>query len=43
MFLPFVEIARLCRRYRLAARLGIEPANRYWHAIDFTVEEIMKR
>lgn len=43
MFLPAVEIARLCRRLRVAQRTGIYIAEDYWRAIDQVIEEILKR
>ena len=43
MFLPVVEIARMCRRLRVAAKTNIYAADEYWRVIDFVIEEILKR
>jgi hypothetical protein len=43
MFIPTVEIARLCRRLRVAHKTNIYVADAYWRAIDQTIAEIQKR
>ena len=43
MFLPIIEIARLCRRLRVAQKSNIHVADAYWLAIDITIAEILKR
>ena len=43
MFLPVVEVARLCRRLRVAYKTNIHTADDYWWAIDETIAQILKR
>ena len=43
MFLPILEISRLCHRLRFAHRTNIHAADEYWLAIDRTVIEILNR
>lgn len=43
MFLPLVEIARICRRLRLVQTVGAQKAGWYWDCIDFSVQDILNR